>query len=291
MDETDYPALYQAADKASLEAQRAFINFIKGYAVLSVTGAGLATYGIESRDAAIVAAVLFGGGLFITTLLAVKKYEHIWYRARAIAESIKTTSWRFVTRAEPYSDARSLSVVKREFTDVLRRILNEHKDLAHALDGSLAESEQITQRMLLVRNLPLKDRIQVYRDHRINEQKRWYAGKSTLNKSQGRIWFVALVTFQGAAIIFTLLRIAHPEWRYWPTEVFTVAAASALGWIQVKRFRELNAAYALAAHEIGLASTELEDITSEEEFSQFVGDTENAFSREHTQWAARRDTQ
>lgn len=291
MEESDYPALYQAADKASLEAQSAFLNCIKGYAILSAAGAGLATYGIESREAAIIAAILFCGGLFITVLLALKKYEHIWYRARAIAESIKTSSWRFVTRAEPYAEGRSLIETKREFINVLRRILNEHKDLAHTFGGSFAESAQITERMLALRTLSLEERVQKYREHRINEQKLWYAGKSSLNKKLGRNWFIALAALQGAAILFTLLRIAYPEWRFWPTEVFAVAAASTLGWIQVKRFRELNAAYAVAAHEIGLASAELGDITSEEEFSQFVGDTENAFSREHTQWAARRDTE
>lgn len=289
MNEEDYPALYRAADKASLDAQDAFMNCIKGYAALSISGAGLGAYGIESRGAAIVAAILFCGGLFLTVLLAFKKYEHVWYRARAIAESIKTITWRFVTRAEPYTETRKLDEAKHEFAEILRRILKEHKDLAHTFDGSLAGSDQITHQMLLIRNLPLHERMQIYRDCRINEQKLWYAGKSTANKKQGRAWFVALVIFQGAAILFTLLRVAYPEWRFWPTEVFVVAAASTLGWIQVKRFRELNAAYAVAAHEIGLAGAELGDMNSEERFSQFVGDTENAFSREHTQWAARRD--
>ena len=101
------------------------------------------------------------------------------------------------------------------------------------------------------------------------------------------VWI--LVLLQSGAIAFVLLRVAFPEWKFWPTEVFVVAAASTLGWLQVKRFRELSAAYALTAHEIGLADAELDDIKGDQQFSRFVGDTENAFSREHTQWVARKD--
>ena len=59
--------------------------------------------------------------------------------------------------------------------------------------------------------------------------------------------------------------------------------------MQAKKFSELAASYTLAAHEINIIkSLSLEEMT-EEEFSIFVGDAENAFSREHTQWVARKD--
>ncbi|MGH8622437.1 MAG: SLATT domain-containing protein [Burkholderiales bacterium] len=58
--------------------------------------------------------------------------------------------------------------------------------------------------------------------------------------------------------------------------------------MQVKRFRELAAAYAVAAHEIGLAQAELAAVAAEDQWSQFVADTEHAFSREHTHWIARK---
>ena len=55
-----------------------------------------------------------------------------------------------------------------------------------------------------------------------------------------------------------------------------------------ERFSELAASYALAAHEIGIIR-EQANAVSEAQFSTFVADTENAFSREHTQWVARKD--
>jgi len=75
----------------------------------------------------------------------------------------------------------------------------------------------------------------------------------------------------------------------WPTEVFVVTAGAVLTWMQVKRFRELASSYGLAAQEIGIIRGELDEVKTESEFIEFVKDSENAFSREHTQWIARKN--
>jgi hypothetical protein len=288
MDPVEYPALFRAAESASSAAQTMHLRSIQVFAALSILGAGLAVFGIESRWSALLAAVLFIGALFVSIFMAVRKLESVWYRARAVAESIKTSSWRLMMRAEPF-DQPEILVVKAEFRNLLRRVLQEHKDLAHDFAGCTADTDQISPRMLAVRDLPLSERLEFYREHRIDEQRSWYARKAALNSRGGRFWFWTLVTCQAAAICFALLRVAEPDMRYWPTEIFVVAAGSALSWTQAKRFRELSAAYSLAAHEIGLARNELDDIRGEDQFSRFVSNSENAFSREHTQWAARKD--
>lgn len=190
---------------------------------------------------------------------------------------------------EPFDQAFPLNEARQKLTRLLRSILQEHRHLAGDLAGNPAETSQVTEAMIGARQLTLAERSQLYRCERIQEQRNWYAMKSTKNHINGGRWFWALVTLQSGAIAFAFLRVAIPEWKFWPTEMFVVAAASALGWIQVKRFRELSAAYAVAAHEISLADAELDDINDEQQFSRFVADTENAFSREHTQWVARKD--
>ena len=134
----------------------------------------------------------------------------------------------------------------------------------------------------------MEDRVSFYKQHRIEEQRSWYAKKAASNKGKGKKWFFVLVGTQGGAIVCTLLRVAEPAWDFLPTDVLVVAAASTLGWMQFKRFRELAAAYSLAAQEIGLAREELTHVTDEHEFAHLVTKTENVFSREHTQWAARK---
>lgn len=289
MQENNYPALYQAADNASINAQNGYLNNVKAYVVLSVLGAGLSVIGINSKGAAILAAIMFLGGLFLSIYIAVKKNEGVWYRARAVAESIKTLTWRFMMCTEPFDSARPLHEAKSVFRELLHRILNEHKDLAHDLAGSFSLEEQIPETMIEVRSKNIEERKAIYLIERIEDQRQWYANKSVYNKKWGAIWFWILITLQGIAIVFTLMRVAYPEFGYWPTEIFVVAGAGVFTWIQLKRFRELAASYGLAAHEIGVAMSAIELVQSEEDFSDFVRDTENAFSREHTQWVAKKE--
>ena len=73
-----------------------------------------------------------------------------------------------------------------------------------------------------------------------------------------------------------------------PIEVIATSASAALTWLQAKKHNELNSSYALAALEIVLIKGEALSVSSEKELSEFVLDSENAFSREHTQWVARK---
>lgn len=290
MDGQDYPALYCAANKASMDAQKQYLNFVRLYSFLLIASAGLGVYGINERNFAIIAALLIVGSIFLSVMMLLKKDEDTWYRARAVAESVKTSSWRFMMRAEPYSDAPDVREVKSRFRARLKHILSEHKDLSHHLGGVASEQEQITEKMCSVRQLSWQERASFYRDHRIDEQRAWYAKKSSWNRVHGRAWFSVLIACQAFAVIFLILRVAYPDWGYWPADIFVVGAGSALTWIQVKKFRELSAAYGLTAHEIGIVKGELELVNSEAGLEDFIADSENAFSREHTQWLARKDS-
>lgn len=92
------------------------------------------------------------------------------------------------------------------------------------------------------------------------------------------------------AVLCAAAKIANLEFEYFPTDVFIAVAASILTWMQAKRFTELSASYTLTANEIALIREEAFNLNREEDLSKFVGDAENAFSREHTQWEARKDS-
>jgi hypothetical protein len=66
------------------------------------------------------------------------------------------------------------------------------------------------------------------------------------------------------------------------------SASAALTWLQAKKHNELSLSYVLAAQEIVLIKGEALSVNSEKKLSGFVLDAENAFSREHTQWVARK---
>jgi len=143
--------------------------------------------------------------------------------------------------------------------------------------------------MLESRQASLADRKAIYLSQRIEEQRTWYSRKAKSNRHQSRKWFIGLCVLYGIAILLLIIRIARPNIPYWPIEVIAVSASAVIGWMQLNRFNELASAYGLTAHEIGIIKTRLASVTNADSLSRFVSDAENAFSREHTQWAARRD--
>ena len=84
-----------------------------------------------------------------------------------------------------------------------------------------------------------------------------------------------------------LYRIKDPSASV-PVEVIATAAGAVLTWLQAKKHSELNSSYGLTAHEIVLIKGEALSVKTEKELSEFVVNSESAFSREHTQWAARK---
>jgi len=289
MEHESYPALYKSADCASIDAQSAYLRAIKIHIFLLVLGAGLAIKPQPTTEYLLFNAFVFLCALGISILIASKKYEKSWYSARAVAESVKTATWRYMMKAEPFSDTEKRKEVNSIFRNMLNEILKTNNQLGDLLGGKISSDEQITNKMEDVRNHSLQDRKEIYLKSRIDEQRKWYALKSSENKRNGTKFFYFLVALQILAIMCVLLRIAYPVWGVWPTDVFVVGAGGIVTWIQLKRFQEIATAYGLTAHEIGIIRGMLAESDSEDEFSGFIRDAENVFSREHTQWAAKHE--
>lgn len=289
VEDEDLPSIFLAVDGASKRAQFKYLWSIRFHAVLLILGAGLGVVGINSAEAAVFAAVFFLGAIFMSIFIANKKYEEIWYRARAVAESVKTSSWRYMMKADPYWDSPSIAEVRGQFRGLLLKILKEHKDLATEFLSDASAGEAVTETMNKIRALGTAERLETYKEERVEDQRAWYEKKAKYNRRHGTAWFSIFIVLQAAAVICVLGRIAKPEFQNWPVELFVVAASSAFTWIHLKRFRELSAAYTLTAHEISLLKGEAELVSTDTELAEFVRDSESAFSREHTQWVARKE--
>jgi hypothetical protein len=213
--------------------------------------------------------------------------DRYWYAGRAVAESIKTVTWRFVSKAEPFNTRDEEA--RHHFRQTLKSIIEQNKDVAQRLSTNL-DGVQITDVMMAMRRRDVEERKCVYIKSRVIEQQHWYAKKSGHNKKRAAQFFAALIITNAIAVIFGIAKVRFPNIPYWPTDALVALAASTLSWIQAKRFSELSASYALAAHEISFIKEQAASIKKDDNLSQFVGDAENAFSREHTQWVARKDT-
>lgn len=287
MEKNDYPALYRSADTSSNTEQHEYLTLLRAEYGLLVLAAILSMGFSESSIYHAFYALLFVLAATVLLFRAVRKPEQDWYRCRALSESIKTSTWRYMMRAEPFVDAPAVKMPRAEFRNFLTEILRANRHLGSGIASELAAEHQITPRMEEIRSLDLEARKKVYKEQRIANQRRWYAKKASDNRKASKGWVGATVVVYIAATVTVLLRIAKPEWELLPTEPLIVLAASFIGWIQTKKFNEIASAYALTAHEIGILQPRLDELSDEDAFSDFVNEAELAFSREHTQWVAR----
>lgn len=287
MKHSDYPALYRSASASSQAAQAAFYLAFAGHMALLTIASAISVVNSSRSEVAILQAMVLLGALACALYLYLSRPDRNWYASRAVAESIKTITWRYMTRSEPFNDSDYED--SSNFSRKIKGIIDQNKGVAGLLTTHL-DDLQITSEMEHVRHCSVDARREYYKTHRIDDQRRWYANKAAANRRSVDRYFVALLVTIGIAIFFAVSKVHWPTASYWPTDLFVTLAAALLSWIQAKRYQELSASYALAAHEISIIRQQADNEMTENELSRFVGDTENAFSREHTQWIARRDS-
>lgn len=292
MNEDNFPALYQSADQSSTEAQKSYLRLIILQFGLLLVAAFLAPWFSQWTDLLFVYVLIVGASSAILLYMSVRKPETGWYSCRALAESIKTSAWRYMMRADPFADAQNVHEVRREFSVYLQDILKANAHIGEEISRNPSDGRQITDKMNEVRASSLSERKEFYISDRIINQKVWYINKAKSNRSNAIFWVSACVIVQSLAIILAIARIRYDQmWNFWPIEPLLILASSILGWIQLKKFNELASAYSLTAHEIGIIESRIDQVSSEPEFSDFVNEAERAFSREHTQWVARQVAQ
>lgn len=287
----DLPSLYRTADSISNASQTEYFRISLAYLFCLFSGSILAyttAFYPDSKWLAIASTIAFLASLGLNLLLYFQRPEASWYSARAVAESVKTRSWRWMMRADPYIDRESISIARKEFIQDLKAILDQNKQMANRIAGEDCSGDAITDAMEKVRKSTFSERLSIYKDQRVQNQLNWYQSKTIWNRKKAKLWFGVSVSLNSTAVVLLLVKIAESNLTL-PIEIIAFLAGSALTWTQMKKFRELATSYGLTAHEITLIKGEAVNIMDEDQFSEFVLNSENAFSREHTQWVARKE--
>ena len=291
--ESDYPALFLDANAASAKAKGSYLNLTKGTLVLLVLGAALAatSAAVDARRSAlaVTSALVLGLSAFFTIFLKATRPEHYWYAARAVAESVKSMTWRYVMGAEPYFIDLPTADAERKFLLGLSSIAKERKELAPVLGGRFVDIPQISEMMRKIRSSSLEERVSIYLSERIKNQRKWYGQQTSYNRSAENRYFVFILVFQFLALAAAILLVSHPESRVKLTGLFTSLAGALIAWLQLNQHKELAQSYCVTSLDLGLVQEQAQYIKNDRDLSDFVGDAENAISREHTLWIARRD--
>jgi SMODS and SLOG-associating 2TM effector domain 3/SMODS and SLOG-associating 2TM effector domain 1 len=293
--EQDYPAVFLAADRASSGAQEKYLSLTRGTLILLVAGAGFAAasavFAFDSIKPAfaVISALLLAGSLLLTLYLKAQKPEQLWYGGRAVAESAKSMAWRYMTQAAPYLADPSAAGVDQKFVSFLESIVKERKQLAFGFGGEFTKQPQISDRMRAVRASTLAERCQVYLTERICDQRVWYGDQAKNNRLAENRYFKVVFMSQFAALAAAIALVRWPGSTVRLTGFFASLASALIAWLQLKQHKELAQSYSVAELELGFIEEKARHVTTEKAFSDFVSDAENAISREHTLWIARRD--
>ncbi|HRE76179.1 MAG TPA: DUF4231 domain-containing protein [Flavobacteriales bacterium] len=292
MQNSDFPNYFQASDTASVKAQKYYLNITRIDLLSMILASALAIYSYQSTDSKLfvyaVSGFLLLLSLILTIILKTKKYEDVWYQGRALAESCKTLTWRFVCCSEYFENSLDLKEAKNRFVERIRELSDEFKDLSIAMNSKTLNLPIITDKMLEIRAYNLEARKDYYIKNRIEDQKKWYADKAEYNSGKYNFWFWIVIISQAISLISIVFLIVNPEFNWNFVGLLTTISASALSWLQLKQHQELKQAYTTATQELNFIVTLTDQLTTEDGFSKFVLDSENAVSREHTLWLAQR---
>src|ERR1019366_6091410 len=135
LSDADLPPLFHSADTSSIAAQTRFIwaTRLRLFGLVGAALFGLFTWksGISPVDwAGVLAASCFVTALVLETYVQQVKPERTWYERRAVAESVKTLSWRYAVGGEPFNiGVDSEPRVAELFLDRLNTLFEVVRDL------------------------------------------------------------------------------------------------------------------------------------------------------------------
>jgi SMODS and SLOG-associating 2TM effector domain 1/SMODS and SLOG-associating 2TM effector domain 3 len=288
----DYPTTLRAARTVAALAQRRYyaLFFLQlGTAFLgaffaSVSAAVDSPATIQWSRQASATALLIS----FVVLLAGRglRTDAVWWDARAVAESLRSSAWRFMMHAAPFESPNGASPEERFRIQVLET-LKARSAISAALESRRdGDPNEISPLMRKTRSATLEERRALYTGERLNEQRRWYSDRSrSHDRARTVCFFLATLAQLGAVLV------AFLQWRPWRLNLVPLLialSASVTAWAQAKRHEESAQAYARARQELDVMAGRIDAAANEAAFEAAVAETEAALSREHSMWMARR---
>jgi hypothetical protein len=288
-DQQDFPLLLDVAEGISAAGQgeaRRVVGWELGLAVLGAL-CGLVSWQVGGEHVDVVAGI---GTLAFLVAIGVaiahinRNPEGRWYRGRAAAESVKTLTWLYAVGGNPFpvgdgdTDERLLNR--------LGELVDSLKELDQSGVGVDSPRPQITEAMRRTRALPVADRRRAYQQGRLDDQVAWYSQKARLHARHATRWMGIAITANVVGAVAGFLRTIDVV----DVDLLGVAAAvagAAVAWTNLLQHRTLANSYAVAVQDLTLIRDRA-DLVEDDAWPRFAGDAEDAISREHTLWLARR---
>lgn len=286
------PSLYQQADAAAAQQQGFYIRASKAEYYFVLIAALFSCFFLTEQPLNKYFARIIAGALtcalFIRMMSKVQQWGKKWFEARAIAESVKTSAWRYIMRVPPYQDGLDVEAIDSLFIKEIDTIFRTAPSVSSIVTSVLIkQGVPITDHMRSLRSGVIGARKDLYINERVADQKEWYSLKAKMNGDYANIWFwvISGIEFVGVGVAY--LMINQSTWIFNPLGFITTLTGIFLAWVQINKYQELKQTYAVAAQELSLIECQIRNVQSEDRLIERVRDAEDAISREHTMWCAK----
>lgn len=288
MEEKFYPLLFKIADAKSKKSQNTFIRLNIFILLLLILSSIASIFTIIPKNVIIFSTFCLILSTVLNIYILFFRPEKSWYEGRAIAESVKTLTWKFITNTKPFKKSLTPEKVENIFNENLKKIIGQRRDFYILIGQNYPDGSMISDEMISIRNASFEIRKKKYIDDRIQDQMDWYSSKSKQNSLNKNIVLILIISFQLLAVYFFIHEkdlFKHLSF----TSLLITMTSVLMTWLQLKRFQELTDAYGITATELKFIKEKSKFVLDDTQLEKYVDDTESAISREHTLWLARRD--
>jgi hypothetical protein len=250
MQADDYPSLHRASDGASRNAQKRCFQLL-GVQLGLFFFVGLLGFISQSVSQAEVRAFLTAIAISLATAVVVmlvgreRRYDKLWFDGRAIAESVKTATWRYMMGAAPFLP--SLPNADERFVAELEEIRRARPEVVVHLAGRAAGGDTISRFMTNMRTSDFATRKAEYLESRVRDQNVWYDSKARWNRRRSAFWYWAVLLLQLSALALAVIAAVYGPFKGNLVGLIMTAGASLTAWSQAKRYDDLSNSYSLAA--------------------------------------------
>jgi hypothetical protein len=285
----EFPAIFEVADSISVQGQlqtkRRIRAQLAALILAAACGAVSLKIGTTLDWTGLVAVLAFLFVLVVQIARSTRQSEQSWYDGRVVAESVKSLAWKYAMGGKPFpiGDGKADSV-DRLLIERLHEIVRQMVGL-HFVPPLRAEDRPVSPSMRALREQPLEIRKAAYLKGRVLDQQGWYASKATWNQRRITGFRIVLIAL---AIIGCLSGIARAVGLS-PLDLLGLVAtlmATIFTLVRLGQHETLARSYIIASMELTTIGQNLEFVRSEDEWSTFVAEAEQAISREHSLWLA-----
>lgn len=292
MEADDYPSFFQESDRLAVSAQRKQFLLVRIKLVLLIFSALLLSFPWKliptlTASASFSVAALLVALIALTVLIQSKEFDRLWINCRAIAEAIKTETWLFMMRAQPYSVLVQAKDDEDLFMDRVAMILRLRPSAASQIALSMKEAPQVTPHMKEVRYADLDYRRSYYVQNRISDQKKWYSAKATWNRKKEALWFTVAWLLELSAAVAAISVVLLENSLIDPVQIVSVAGAGVLFWLNARSYKEPAESYGVLASDLELQRNYAVNVDTEQKLSRLVSEIEETINREQKIWLAR----